>query len=288
VQTLTNFSEEMIQVAAALEIARTEFPLPPRLWQLTEEFADQVLSLLFPHFELDVKTELPISSFSDRLGGMADLLDNIASSLKGPAVVAPNQYGLLFAESLPGIQRQLLLDAEAIRDGDPAATSLDEVILTYPGFLAIALYRVAHELHGLGLPLIPKLISAIAHRRTAIDIHPAAKIGRRFCIDHGTGVVIGETAIVGNGVKLYQGVTLGALSVQKGLAQVKRHPTLEDNVVIYANATILGGSTVVGHDTIVGGNAFVTESLPPYSFAGRNAEVRPRRSGDSEEIEFYI
>lgn len=278
----------MIQVAVALEQSRTEFPLPPRLWQSAEEFADRVLCLLFPHFESVVESEVPSETMLDRVQAMADHMNAITDSLSKALEVVPTCYGLKFAQSLPGIQRQLLLDAEAIRDGDPAATSVDEVILTYPGFLAIALYRVAHELHRLGIPLMPKLISAVAHRRTAIDIHPAATIGRRFCIDHGTGVVIGETAIVGNGVKIYQGVTLGALSVQKAFAQVKRHPTLQDNVVVYANATILGGNTVVGHDTIVGGNAFVTASLPPFSFAGRNAEVRPRRSGDSEEIEFYI
>jgi len=285
---VTNFSEEMIQIAAALVHARTEFPLPPRLWQSAEELTDQVLCLLFPHFESVVETEVTSDTLSDRVQSMADHLDDIADSLGRAFEAAPTCCGLKFAQSLPGIQRQLLMDAEAIRDGDPAAKSLDEVILTYPGFLAIALYRVAHELHTLGIPLMPKLISAVAQRRTAIDIHPAATIGRRFCIDHGTGVVIGETAIVGNGVKIYQGVTLGALSVQKALAQVKRHPTLQDNVVVYANATILGGNTVVGHDTIVGGNAFVTASLPPFSFAGRNAEVRPRSSGDPEEIEFYI
>jgi len=283
-----DFSEGTIQVAAALERSRTEFVLPPRLWQGAEEFADRVLCLLFPHFQSVVGSGPNTRVTPHQVSEMTVRLDAITDALLHAGHSTPTGTGLLFADSLPGIQRQLLLDADAIHDGDPAATSIDEVILTYPGFLAIALYRVAHQLHGFGLPLIPKLISAVAHRRTAVDIHPGAKIGRKFCIDHGTGVVIGETAIVGNGVKIYQGVTLGALSVQKALAQTKRHPTLQDNVVVYANATILGGQTVVGHDTIVGGNAFVTESLPPFSFAGRNAEVRPRRSGDSEEIEFYI
>ncbi len=147
---------------------------------------------------------------------------------------------------------------------------------------------MAHELHHLGFPLLPRLLSEHAHRETGVDIHPGATVGRSFFIDHGTGIVIGETAVIGNGVKLYQGVTLGALLVQKELATKKRHPTLGDNVVVYANATILGGETVVGNDTVIGGNAWVTESVPAFSMVSHNSEVRPRKVGMDTEIEFNI
>ena len=150
-------------------------------------------------------------------------------------------------------------------EGDPAAKSESEVVRTYPGFYAIAAYRLAHELHLLGVEGIPRVITEFAHSKTGIDIHPAAKIGEHFCIDHGTGVVIGETTIIGNHVKIYQGVTLGALSVDKSDAEKKRHPTIEDRVVIYAGATILGGETTIGHDSIIGGNVWLTQSVPPQS-----------------------
>ncbi len=166
---------------------------------------------------------------------------------------------------LPVLKAELDKDVKAIYDGDPAAKSITEVIRTYPGFYAIAGYRLAHLLYSKGLVLIPRIIAEHAHSKTGVDIHPGAQIGGHFCIDHGTGVVIGETTIIGNHVKIYQGVTLGALSVKKEDAKTKRHPTIEDNVVIYAGATILGGKTIVGHDSIIGGNVWITESVAPYS-----------------------
>ncbi len=178
------------------------------------------------------------------------------------------QPGLLvkaFFESLPALREKILEDADAIYRGDPAARSLAEVIHTYPGFLAIAVHRVAHRFVELDLPSLARMFSEHAHSKTGIDIHPAAQIGARFCIDHGTGIVIGETTEIGEGVKIYQGVTLGALSVEKDLAQTKRHPTIQDRVVIYAGATILGGNTVVGHDSIIGGNVWLVKSVPPHS-----------------------
>jgi serine O-acetyltransferase len=166
---------------------------------------------------------------------------------------------------------------------------VDEVILTYPGFYAIAIYRVAHALQRLGFPLLPRLLTELAHQRTGVDIHPGATIGRRFVIDHGTGVVIGETTVIGERVKIYQGVTLGALQVQKALADKKRHPTIEDDVVVYANATILGGGTVVGRNSIIAGNAFITQSIPPESVVSRRSEVRARHGGaDFDELEYHI
>ena len=170
-----------------------------------------------------------------------------------------------FFEELPTIRSFLSMDLEAAFRGDPAAKTPDEVILSYPGFKAIAVHRMAHFFWTRQVPLIPRMMSEIIHGLTGIDIHPGADIGQFFFIDHGTGVVIGETTIIGRNVKIYQGVTLGALSVKKEEAGKKRHPTIEDDVTIYANATILGGKTVIGRGSVVGGNAWITESIPPGS-----------------------
>lgn len=170
-----------------------------------------------------------------------------------------------FFDGLPALYELLCTDIQAIYDGDPAARTEFEVVRTYPGFYAICFYRVAHLLTGLSIPLIPRILTEHAHSVTGIDIHPAAEIGEYFHIDHGTGIVIGETCLIGNRVKLYQGVTLGALSVSKDLAGVKRHPTVEDGVIIYSGATILGGDTVIGHNSTIGGNVWLTKSVSPYS-----------------------
>ncbi len=175
-----------------------------------------------------------------------------------------------FLEQLPELRHILALDVQAAYAGDPACQSLDEVIFCYPGLEAVTVYRLAHLLHDLKVPLIPRMMTEWAHRRTGIDIHPGAEIGRHFFIDHGTGVVIGETTEIGEHVKLYQGVTLGALSFptdEEGnlVRGQKRHPTLEDRVVIYANATILGGETVIGHDAVIGSSIWVTHSVPPHT-----------------------
>jgi serine O-acetyltransferase len=170
-----------------------------------------------------------------------------------------------FMSHAPAIYDALTKDAEALYQGDPAATCLYEVIRAYPGFVAIAFYRIAHTLHKLHIPLLPRMITEQAHSRTGIDIHPAAVIAPYFCMDHGTGIVIGETTIIGSHVKIYQGVTLGALSVDKDMARSKRHPTIEDHVVIYAGATILGGDTIVGHHSVIGGNVWLIKSTAPFS-----------------------
>jgi len=170
-----------------------------------------------------------------------------------------------FFETIPALREQLKDDAMATYEADPAAKSLVEVILSYPGFLAVMVYRVAHFFYLQKVPLIPRMLSEIVHLQTAIDIHPGAKIGSSFCIDHGTGVVIGETAVIGNNVKLYQGVTLGAFSVKDKNTSDKRHPTIEDGVTIYSMSTILGGDTVVGKGSIVGGNVWLTRSIPDHS-----------------------
>jgi len=172
-----------------------------------------------------------------------------------------------FINALPEIKSLLAGDIRAAMDGDPAAGSYDEIIFSYPGILAVTVYRIAHVLNSLKVPIIPRIMSEYAHGKTGIDIHPGAEIGERFFIDHGTGVVIGGTAVIGNNVRLYQGVTLGALSLPEGAGALlrgkKRHPTIEDRVIIYANATILGGDTVIGTGSIIGGNVWITESVPP-------------------------
>jgi serine O-acetyltransferase len=168
--------------------------------------------------------------------------------------------------SLPRLRDLLLHDVRAVFAGDPAATGTDEVVFSYPGISAITVYRIAHKLYELGAVIVPRMMTEIAHGETGIDIHPAATIGEGFFIDHGTGVVIGATTIIGNHVRIYQGVTLGALSLPTGkarqLASTKRHPTIEDDVIIYANATILGGETVIGKGAVIGGNSWITESVP--------------------------
>ncbi len=184
------------------------------------------------------------------------------------------------------IKADLDYDAASIAENDPAASNQAEVILAYPGFYAIMVYRLAHELFSLGVPLLPRMITEQAHSTTGIDIHPGATIGKSFFIDHGTGIVIGETAIIGNRVKLYQGVTIGALNVSKALAATKRHPTIEDDVVIYAGATILGGSTTIGHNSIIGGNVWLTESVSPFSLVYHKSEVRIQQRMKSPEMQF--
>ncbi len=170
-----------------------------------------------------------------------------------------------FMATLPSIRKKLYKDVQATFEGDPAAPDLDEIIYAYPGVFAMMVYRVAFELRRLEVPLMPRIMTEYAHSRTGIDINPGAQIGEYFCIDHGTGIVIGETTVIGEYVKVYQGVTLGALSTRGGqtLRDVKRHPTIEDRVTIYSNASILGGNTVIGHDSIIGGNTFITKSIPP-------------------------
>lgn len=179
-----------------------------------------------------------------------------------------------FCPMIPSIAKKVMLDADAINKNDPAAKSIEEVYFAYPGLFAIAIYRLSHELNKLGLPLIPRIMSEYAHSYTGTDIHPGAQIGESFFIDHATGTVIGETTTIGNNVMIYQGVTLGAFHIDKALSHTKRHPTIEDNVIIYANATILGGETVVGAGSTIGANVWITESVAPNSFVYHKPETR--------------
>ena len=245
-----------------IEIAHASRPLLS-LKHTSEEWVRHVLAALFP--ELCKSGDCEDAVVKERLESITKLTESLSKLVHS----TPIESESLFA-SLLGIRAQLLKDAQAILDGDPAATSLDEVILSYPGFFAVAHYRLAHYLHLQGVKLVPRIITEKAHRETGIDIHPGAEIGERFFIDHGTGVVIGETTVIGCGVKLYQGVTLGALSISKEMAKSKRHPTIEDDVLIYANATILGGENVIGPGSIIGGKAWITESVAPGSFVKYN------------------
>jgi serine O-acetyltransferase len=195
-------------------------------------------------------------------------------------------------EKIPDLREVLATDIQAFYDGDPAAYSYDEIILSYPGLMAISIYRIAHELWQLKVPLIPRIMTEYAHSHTGIDIHPGAQIGRYFFIDHGTGIVIGETTVIGDHVKIYQGVTLGGLSTRKGqqLKGVKRHPTLGNNVTVYSGTSILGGETVIGDNVTIGGNTFVVRSVPSDMTAmGRAPELEYRRGGNQkDEFDDYV
>jgi len=201
-----------------------------------------------------------------------------------------------FLKCIPELRNRLALDVQAAFDGDPAAVNTDETIFCYPGIDAIFTYRIAHAMHTLGVPMLPRIITEYVHNETGIDIHPGAVIGDSFFIDHGTGVVIGQTAVIGDRVKLYQGVTLGALSIPRDesgqlIRDTKRHPTLEDDVIIYANATVLGGDTIIGKGSVIGGSVFLTRSVPPNHYVTlkglelkfRSAEVHHRLGNQAQQ-----
>jgi serine O-acetyltransferase len=227
---------------------------------------EELILLLFPERGLLgarglVELEETISNLKNKFNSYL----NSVSVLRPDSEIKSSANVELFFSLLPKLSESLELDAEAALSGDPAAYSREEIIITYPGFYAVCIYRLAHAFYEMGIPLLPRLMTEYAHEKTGIDIHPGAKIAESFFIDHGTGVVIGETAKIGKNVKIYQGVTLGALSVKKKLQSMKRHPTIEDDVVIYANATILGGDTVIGKGSIIGGNTWIVESVAPGS-----------------------
>lgn len=246
--------------------------LPPQ--EAIVVVVEQVRRLLFPGYYAD--DQLPAASRRYRVGTwLCQLYTDLARVVSRALAHATLEPGMEaarlraravagdFIDALPETRALLRLDAQAALDGDPAARNIEEVVLTYPGFEAITVHRIAHWLVQAGVPYVPRAMSEWAHARTGIDIHPGARIGRRFFIDHGTGVVIGETSDIGDDVKIYQGVTLGALSVHRSLAGNKRHPTIEDGVVIYAGATVLGGETVIGRSAVIGGNVWIVGSVPP-------------------------
>jgi serine O-acetyltransferase len=260
--------------AQTLKERRDDHALGFQLKKGTQEFVENLLAVLFPHFCKEMfYTKEEIES---RLVLLERDLKRLLIPLLKDTSLNLEELVKQFMQSLPDLHDKLWLDAEAITSGDPAAESVDEVILAYPGFLAIAIYRIAHEFYGMHVPIFSRLVTEYAHQITGIDIHPGAQIGTSFAIDHGTGIVIGESAIIGKDVKIYQGVTLGALSVDKKLAKSKRHPTIEDGVVIYAQAIILGGETIVGHHSIIGGNVWLTTSVPPFSSVYQESKVTVR------------
>ena len=246
-------------------------------------FFTNLLGVLFADF-----TQLSFASERDLQNHLTALRNELDRILQLNPQKDEDTHGIAdrFFNELPVLSHKIELDITATFEGDPAAKSRSEVVRTYPGFFAIAAYRIAHELHRLGVLEIPRIITEHAHSKTGIDIHPAARIGLHFCIDHGTGIVIGETAVIGDYVKIYQGVTIGALSVSKEDALRKRHPTLEDNVVVYAGATILGGETVIGHDSIVGGNVWLTRSVPPYSKIYYQSKMYNGETGEADVVIF--
>ena len=251
------------------------------------DYLKELIDFLFPHFSNKIyySQEDVLAKLQLLERNLISLLKNLNSHFSEDATLIAKEFTL----QIPAIHDKLWADAEAIYQGDPAAESVDEVILAYPGFMAISIYRIAHELYKLNLPIIPRILTEHAHEKTGIDIHPGAKIGSPFFIDHGTGIVIGETTEIGKNVKIYQGVTLGALSVDKSLSQTKRHPTIQDDVIIYSQAVILGGNTVIGEKSIIGGNAWITQSIPANSIVYNKSEVRVRTNQDFENtIDFII
>lgn len=252
-----------------------------------QHFIDELIAFLFPN-DNHLPCTLPYLQMG--LARLEVQLHELLLPLQSQLLSKIDDIVQHYFATLPIIYQTLKLDAQTILQFDPAAASMQEVVSAYPGFRAIAVYRLTHQLVGMGVPTLPRLLSEYAHSQTGIDIHPGATIGSAFFIDHGTGVVIGETTHIGNNVKIYQGVTLGALNVQKDFAQTKRHPTIEDNVIIYSGSTILGGNTVIGHSSIIGGNTWITETVPPYSLVYHKAEVRIRNKQVpyTHEIDFVI
>ena len=238
--------------------------------QLAEQFVIDLFHFLFVN---QGKNESGFRILSDKYVQLINTLAVLLSESEHDEIRVKQAIEKYFDE-LPAIYQSLLKDAEAILAFDPAANNLEEVILAYPGFYATAVYRFSHQVWGQGFIVLARLFSEYAHSRTGIDIHPAAVIGQSFAIDHGTGIVIGETSIIGDYVKLYQGVTLGAMNVSKEYASTKRHPTIEDGVIIYSGATILGGATVIGSGSIIGGNVWLTSSVPPDSVVYHKSEIK--------------
>lgn len=259
--------------ARFVALAPQALPSPDATLRILED----VIALMYPGYygRRDLTGENLARQIADSMAALAPRLEKeIGHCLQHDRQTdAPARARLLcakFIDKLPQIRALLLRDVQAAFDGDPAATGTDEVILAYPGLLAVSVYRIAHALHELGVPMMPRIMTEWAHGRTGCDIHPAADIGPSFFIDHATGVVIGATTLIGTGVRLYQGVTLGAMSLPRDAGgQVirgqKRHPTIESGVTIYAHATVLGGQTIVGADSIIGGSVFISHSVPPHS-----------------------
>jgi serine O-acetyltransferase len=251
--------------------------------KLIHHFIDELFSVLFSNTS---KSFGDVTIIQDKFTELESLFNELVLDF-APKNGKSQQQVQTFFEELPDLYKKALNDGKTILAKDPAAKSLEEVLYTYPGFFAIAIYRFSHQIWNQGLKLLARTISEYAHSKTSIEIHPGAQIGDDFAIDHGTGIVIGETVIIGNNVQIYQGVTLGALSVKKGEASVKRHPTIENNVIIYANSTILGGQTTVGRDSIIGGNVWLTYTIPSNSVVYHKNEIKIKDNNPFPEPIFY-
>lgn len=262
---------------------------------------DQIRNIIFPGYyknksyriytvrnNLSMQLEDVLYNLSKQISLVLKYLPEYAGKEERELLYEGERLSLQFLEKITKIRKLIQTDLQAAYDGDPAAFNKPEIIFSYPGLYATMVNRIAHELYLLGIPLIPRIMTEHAHTETGIDIHPGAVLGKYFFIDHGTGIVIGETAIIGDNVKIYQGVTIGALSTRGGqkLHGKKRHPTIEDNVTIYAGASILGGDTVIGHDSVIGGNAFITTSIPADTRVSiKNQELEYRQGKrNSKEI----
>lgn len=269
------------------------FELPDQ--EIVEEIIHELLMIIFPGYyrerlyrtrsqynKLNVLIEDVMYDLRKQIEVALIYDEEYADTKKIVRKRAAQKICIEYFRKIPKMREYLNTDIQAAFDGDPAACSKDEIVLAYPGFLATAIYRMAHELYLLNVPLLPRMMSEFAHRITGVDIHPGATIGKYFFIDHATGIVIGSTSIIGDRVKIYQGVTVGALSTKAGHSAhgTKRHPTIEDDVTLYSGASILGGNTVIGRNSIIGGNSFITKSVPPYSTVV--IETQQRVMGDNK------
>lgn len=248
-----------------------------------KNFVKHLYEVLFISEKEDIADQLE-ENFAKLYGSLFCLINSITDDEEITEVQTDR-----FFEALPEIYDQLIQDAQSILEFDPAADSLEEILLAYPGYFATYVYRISHQFWNQELKILPRVISEYAHSKTGIDIHPGAVIGAYFFIDHGTGIVIGETAVIGNHVKLYQGVTLGALNVSKEKANKKRHPNIEDHVIIYSGATILGGNTTIGRESIIGGNVWITQDVPSNSLVYNKSEIRIKDNNTlPESLNFVI
>ena len=252
--------------------------------QTAEEFIEELFRFLFVGEAQAIDEERLSEQYKSLKNTFAALLFEVVND-----ETTVKQNTTQFFSALPDIHQRLIKDAEAILASDPAARSIEEVMAAYPGFYATVVYRLTNQLWKQGVPFLPRFFSEYAHSKTGIDIHPGAEIGDSLAIDHGTGIVIGETTIIGNNVKLYQGVTLGALNVAKDCASMKRHPTIEDDVIIYSGATILGGETVIGKGSVIGGNVWLTYSVPTNSVVYHKSEIKVKdKEPFPEPLNFVI
>ncbi|MCW3091018.1 MAG: Serine O-acetyltransferase [Ferruginibacter sp.] len=252
--------------------------------ELAREFMDGFFEFLFIPGKQKKRSEFELTKeFESYKCHLSTLIYDVVADEERTQEIANN-----FFYELPDIYNALQKDAEEILKFDPAAESIEEVLMAYPGFYATAVYRFSHQLWSQGVKILPRVFAELAHSKTGIDIHPGAEIGRSFFIDHGTGIVIGETTLIGDKVKIYQGVTLGALSVSKVVANTKRHPTIEDNVIIYSGATILGGETVIGHDSVIGGNVWLTNSVLPNSIVYHKSEISIRDKNPLADVLNFV